>query len=115
MKRFNHYFIKWSDFLLERDIRLSQIVWEWLNEMMFGYMGIESIGFFLDCFLKSGWEYLYKVCLSYFEHRINEIRRSQEFLSGSMSRETLLGMILNSREEWPMIFCTASSFNYKGE
>lgn len=34
--------------------------------MMMGYMGIESIGFFIDCLLKAGWNYFYKIVLSFF-------------------------------------------------
>lgn len=40
MKRFDHYFLKWHELLTLKGINLNQIVWEWLNEMMFGYMGI---------------------------------------------------------------------------
>ena len=43
---------------------------------MFGYMGIESIAFFTDCFLKKGWNYLYKIILSFFEHRTDSIGRN---------------------------------------
>jgi len=32
---------------------------------MFGYMGIECIGFFIDCFRKSGWNFFIKIMLSY--------------------------------------------------
>ena len=40
MKRFDHYFSKWIEFLSEKDVSVSQIVWEWINEMLFGYMGV---------------------------------------------------------------------------
>lgn len=32
---------------------------------MMGYMGIESIAFYIDCLLKKGWTYVYQVTLSY--------------------------------------------------
>jgi hypothetical protein len=49
-----------------KGVSIANIIWEWINEMMFGYMGIESIGFFLDCFRKSGWDFLFRIILSYF-------------------------------------------------
>lgn len=66
----------------EKNINLKEIIREWINEMMFGYMGIESIAFFVDCSLKKGWNYLYKIILSYFEHRVEAIGRDELFLSG---------------------------------
>jgi hypothetical protein len=47
-------------------IDLEPIVYEWTNEMMMGYMGVDSIAFFIDCLLKRGWSFFHKVALSYF-------------------------------------------------
>lgn len=65
---------------------------------MFGYMGIESIGFFLDCFRKVSWDYLIKIMLSYFSFRTSEIKKDACFQKGAMSKEQLLQQILNGKE-----------------
>ena len=80
---------------------------------MFGYMGIESIAFFIDCFLKKGWNYLYKIILSFFEHRTDTIGRNELFLSGTAKTEDIVKMLLDGPEEWPMIFCSAITFNFE--
>jgi hypothetical protein len=46
---------------------------------MIGYIGIESIGFFIDCLLKAGWNYVYKVFLSYFEKRMEKMENDEIF------------------------------------
>lgn len=79
--------------------------------MMFGYMGIESIAFFIDCFMKMGWKYIYKVILSYFEHRTDALGRNQLFLTGIAKTEDILRILLDGQEEWPMIFCGTATFN----
>jgi hypothetical protein len=60
----------------EKGIRMMELVEEWVSEMMMGYMGVDSILFFVDCFMKMGWKYLYKVILSYFEHRTEALARN---------------------------------------
>ena len=51
---------------MQYQIDLEAITNEWMNELMMGYMGIDSIAFFIDCLLKRGWNYVYKLMLSYF-------------------------------------------------
>lgn len=61
------YFPNWHSKIVGRyAIDFEPIIYEWINEMMMGYMGIESIGFFVDCLLKAGWNYFYKIVLSFF-------------------------------------------------
>jgi hypothetical protein len=81
--------------------------------MMFGYVGIESIAFLLDCFKKSGWDFIYKVMLSYFEHRACHIKKNIGFLTGEIQADELYKLLLDGKEEWPLVFCTASSFVYQ--
>lgn len=47
--------------------------------MMMGYMGIESIGFYIDCILKKGWTYVEKIVLSYFEKRMERMEHDELF------------------------------------
>ena len=54
--------------------------------MMFGYMGIQSIAFFINCFMKIGWNYLYKVILSFFQQRIEALSKDEEFLNGNFGK-----------------------------
>lgn len=65
---------------------MKEIVREWISEMMFGYMGIQSIAFFIDCFMKMKWRYLYKVILSYFEKCTDELGKNELFLTGSAKK-----------------------------
>ena len=65
----------------------------------------------------AGSAYLLKVCLSFFEHRIGDLRRVPTFLSEQIHKEAFLRTLLDSQEKWSMIFCTVSSwliflFNY---
>ncbi len=58
---------------LHYQIDLESVVMQWINELMMGYMGIDSIAFFIDCLLKLGWNYVYKLILSYFEKRMEKM------------------------------------------
>lgn len=113
VKGLEFYFGRWVEMLMARGIRLGDLVYEWTREMMFGYMGIDSIAFFVDCFRKSGWDYLIKLILSYFEARTKDISKRDKFLQGKLEPEELLTLFVDSKEEWPMIFCYASSFVIK--
>lgn len=75
-------------------IDLEPIVYEWINELMMGYMGIDSIAFFLDCLLKAGWNYVYKVILSFFEKRMEKME-NDELFSSLADRELITKKLLN--------------------
>jgi hypothetical protein len=76
---------------------------------MMGYMGIDSIAFFVDCLLKTGWNYVYKVVLSFFEKRMEKMEKDEVFTS-VVDREVITRNLINCDEEWPLIFCNANSF-----
>ena len=95
--------------MVQYAIDLEPIVYEWANELMMGYMGIESIAFFADCLLKAGWTYVYKVVLSYFEKRMEKMENDELFASVT-DREVITSRLINCDEEWPLIFCNANSF-----
>lgn len=65
--------------------------------MMFGYMGVQTIGFFLDCFRKAGWPYLYKLILSYFEQRTIFISKDPNFCNNSLTKEELTKLIIDGQ------------------
>lgn len=77
--------------------------------MMMGYMGIDTIAFFIDCLLKRSWEYLYKVVLSYFEKRMEKMEHDELFETVS-DKEVITRELMNCNEEWPLIFCNAGTF-----
>ena len=49
---------------------LEPIIQEWVNELMMGFMNIEAIGFFADCLIRVGWNYVYKIILSFFDKKL---------------------------------------------
>ncbi len=81
--------------------------------MMFGYMGIQSIAFFVDCFIKMKWKYIYKIILSFFQHRTDALGKNELFLMGSAKKEDIIKILVDGKEEWPMIFCSTITFNFE--
>ena len=75
-------------------------------------MGIESVGFFIDCLFKAGWGYVYKVVLSYFEKRMEKME-NEEVLGAGGEREAVMRELMNCKEEWPLVFCNANSFAFR--
>jgi hypothetical protein len=82
--------------------------------MMMGYMGIESIGFYIDCLLKRGWSYVVKIVLSYFEKRVERMEHDEIFES-VQDKEVIMRELMNCGEEWPLIFCNANTFCFDKE
>ncbi len=54
-----------------------------------GYMGVDKIGFFINCLIKKGWNYVYKIVLSYFEKRMEVIQTDDMFITIN-SKELIL-------------------------
>ncbi len=77
---------------------------------MCGYMNLQNLGFYVSSIIRFGWNFVYKVILSYLQKRLDFIERS-----ATDRKDDIIEALINSDEEWPMIFCNATTFTFDKE
>ena len=70
-------------------------------------MNLQNLGFYFSSIIKFGWNFIYKVILSYLNKRMEHIEKTAK-----SSKDDIIECLINSDEEWPMIFCNATTFAF---